>query len=90
MEVLNLKVYELDIVCFLLKDIEFEDSLNKIGNLIDKSLFKIEGYENLHDENRYKNYVFNSFYPVERDRIYKAGKIYIFKLRTLDENLAKK
>ena len=38
-----------------------------------------------HEENEFKNYVFDSLYPQEKDKIYKAGKIYIFRIRSLEE-----
>jgi CRISPR-associated endoribonuclease Cas6 len=41
-----------------------------------------------HKKIGYKHYVFNSFSPIEKSKIYKKGNIYKFTIRTLDENFA--
>ena len=37
----------------------------------------------LHEENVYKNYCYDLLCPVEKDKIYKRGKIYTLTIRTV-------
>lgn len=84
-----MKVYQVDMLVFLLKDIEYSDIFTQIANFIDEGMAKIPELLELHNKNVYKNYCFNSFYPLEKDKIYKNGKQYKIQLRTIDKNLAK-
>ena len=49
-------------------------------------MLKDQALKQLHEENRYKNYVFCNLYPIEKDGIYKAGNIYTFKYEQLTLN----
>ena len=82
-------VYELDIKIYLMKNINSNTSHQAISELIDKTLSRDEKYLNFHLDNIYKNYCFNNFYPMEKDYIFKEENIYSFKIRTVDEQLAK-
>lgn len=82
-----MKVYEMSVKVYNTKDIKFEDSLYRISQVIDKTLAKDNSFLQFHNKNEFKNYSFNSFYPLEKDKIYKAGSIYTFKVRTIDEKL---
>lgn len=44
----------------------------------------------LHQDIGYKFYVYDSFYPREQDKIYKKGRVYVFKIRSIDKNLLSK
>lgn len=81
------KIYELTLKVFLMRNIRNEDALEKIANLIDKSLSKDKDLLNFHEKNIYKFYTFNSFYPIEKSKIYKEGKIYSIKIRTVSADL---
>lgn len=83
-----MKVYEISILVFLLKDINSEDSFSEIANFIDSGMAKIPELLELHKENRYKNYCFNSFYPIEKNKSYKQGNTYTIQIRTINEKLA--
>lgn len=89
MEKVALHVYEMSLKVFLIKDISFDNAREAICKLIDKSLLKETNMKEFHEENKFKMYTFNSFYPLEKDRIYKAGNIYTIVIRTIDENLVK-
>lgn len=52
--------------------------------LLDKDLKEI------HPKKQYKNYVFNSFYPIERDKFYKKDRLYIFNIRGLSKEFIDK
>lgn len=82
------KIYELTLKVFLMKNIRNKEALEKIANLIDKSLSKDKDLLNFHEKNTYKLYTFNSLYPIEKSKIYGEGKIYSIKIRTIDEMLA--
>ncbi|WP_027626922.1 CRISPR-associated endoribonuclease Cas6 [Clostridium lundense] len=84
-----MKVFEISISVFLIKDIDSEDSFEKIAQFIDSGLAKKTELLELHNSNTYKNYCFCSFYPLEEDKVYKRGNIYTIKIRTVDYELAK-
>ena len=83
-----MNVFEILFKVYLLEDINVNDSQNKILKLIDKTLCQDERTLELHNKNEFKNYCFNSFYPLERDGIYKEGNIYTVTIRTVDKYLA--
>lgn len=83
-----MKVFEISLKVYVLKNINYMDSQNQILKLIDNTLGKTEETLNFHNKNDFKNYCFNSFYPLEKDGVYKEGKIYTIIIRTVDRNLA--
>lgn len=83
-----MKVYEISLLIFLLKDIKSVDSFSAISSFIDSGMAKIPELLEFHNENKYKNYCFNSFYPIEKDKVYKQGNIYTIQIRTIEKNLA--
>jgi len=84
-----MKVFEISILVFLTKDINLRDSFSKIGEFIDSGMAKKTELLELHNKNTYKNYCFCSLHPLEEDKIYKAGKTYTIRMRTVDYELAK-
>lgn len=86
---MDIKVIELELRVFLMKDIVSNRSLESISKLIDKSLLKTKKYADFHKENKYKYYNFCSFWPLETNKIYKKGNIYSVRIRTIDEELSK-
>ncbi len=83
-----MNVYEITLKVYLLKEINVEETQQRIAELIDKSLVRNSEFLELHNENIFKNYCFNSFYPIEKSGIYKADNIYTVKLRTINKILA--
>ncbi|MTI46542.1 MAG: CRISPR-associated endoribonuclease Cas6 [Firmicutes bacterium] len=83
-----MKVYEVSILAFLLNDIDLQESLFKIAEFIDSGMAKKPELLEFHNKNTYKNYCFASFYPLEKDKIYKAGNNYTIRIRTVDYKLA--
>ena len=77
--------FELTITSYLLKNAAFNDVNEKIAQLINSAMLADRELTIKHEENKYKNYVFDSLYPREKDKIYKAGKIYVFRIRSLEE-----
>jgi CRISPR-associated endoribonuclease Cas6 len=69
-------------LCFgvrLFRDITYEDSYPSISKFISNA-FSTSIIEK-------KQFVFNNFYPVESDKIYKKNKIYWITLRSIDPNI---
>lgn len=84
----NLKIYETNMRLYLLKDIEKKKCLEEISNFIDSGMAKDEGLLKLHNENTFKMYNFNMFYPIEKEGNYLNGNIYSIQIRTIDKKLA--
>jgi CRISPR-associated endoribonuclease Cas6 len=84
----NYNVVEMYLKVYLTKNIKKENERNEISKLIDKCFLKDKEYSDFHEKNLYKFYSFNSFYPLEDKKLYKAGKIYTIIIRTVDQNLA--
>ena len=80
-------IFEIKLKVYLTDNIMAIGALDRISNLIDSCLMRSDKYSNLHNKNSYKFYVYNSFHPVESDKIYKAGKIYTIVIRTVDKDL---
>jgi CRISPR-associated endoribonuclease Cas6 len=79
---------ELTIAVYLKKDIYFEVAGDSIGELISSTLYMKDELRKIHEDNCYKYYCFGSLFPIEKDKFYKKGHVYTFKLRTLKHNLA--
>ncbi len=84
-----MKVYELTLKIFLLKDLPIDNAYEKLSELIDKSLCKGAELLALHNENNYKYYTFSLPYKLEQNKTYKAGNVYSVKIRTIDEKILK-
>ena len=82
-------VLEMDVKVYLSKNINSNESNGSICELIDGTLAKDNKYLDLHKDTKFKNYCFNNFYPMEEDYIYKEGKIYTFKIRSIDKDLVR-
>ena len=83
----ELNIFEIKLKIYLTNNILSNNALEEIAHLIDSCLIKTEKYHDFHNENTYKLYSYNSFNPVEADRLYKAGNIYDIVIRTVDTRL---
>ncbi len=83
-----MKVYEIKVKSYLLKDIDLNNIQNEICNIIDKALSRDDKWLEFHKKNIYKNYCFDAMYPIEKDKVYKCGNIYTFTIRTINKELA--
>lgn len=81
-------VYQIRIKLYVLKDIFAEQIQEKLSRFIDTGFAVSEELLQMHAENRYKYYCYDAAYPIERDRIYRKGRIYTVTVRTLDRILA--
>ncbi|KLU76887.1 CRISPR-associated endoribonuclease Cas6 [Clostridium botulinum] len=84
-----MEIYEEKVKVYLLNDISKEDVIIKNAQIIDKTLCRDEQYSIFHEENKFKLYCFNGFYPLEKSGVYKKGRIYDFNIRTVDKKFAK-
>ena len=84
-----MRVFEIRVKVYTLNDIPVSRVTQVITHYIDSSLAKTEELLNYHENNQFKNYCFNSLYPVEKDMVYKKDRIYTFIVRTVDADLAR-
>ena len=85
-----MQYYNIKVAVLLKNDTQSFENYEKISKLISASMLKDQTLKQLHEENRYKNYVFCNLYPIEKDGVYKAGNIYTFQIRTIDFKLGLK
>lgn len=83
-----MQVFEIKLKLFLLKDIPADKVQTAATAFIDNGLLKDEKMLDLHSVNKFKNYVFDSLYPIEKDKLYKACNIYTLTIRTISTELA--
>lgn len=84
----DLKVYEIRLKIFMLQDVKQKETYTVIGDYLDSYLAKEKEFLTFHETNRFKMYVYDQPYPMEEDGIYKKGKIYTIRIRTVRSELA--
>jgi CRISPR-associated endoribonuclease Cas6 len=82
-----MKYFELVVTVSLQDDIPFQESYGFIGNLISRAMVNDDRLKKLHEEKRFKFYTFCSFYPVEPEKVYHKGRVYITNIRSLSVDL---
>lgn len=76
------------ITTLLKRNIRAVELQETLGKFINQSMLLEEGLKKFHEERRPKLYVFSGLYPVEtQSKLYKAGKVYVFRIRSLDEKM---
>ncbi|CAA6816302.1 MAG: Conserved protein [uncultured Sulfurovum sp.] len=80
-----MKYFELRCIAYIKEDISFKESFEVISKYISFSMAQVERLKELHDQAGFKHYSFGSFYPIEKEKVYKKGNSYQFTLRSLDE-----
>ncbi|WP_252226528.1 CRISPR-associated endoribonuclease Cas6 [Clostridium sp. ZBS2] len=80
---------ELTLTTLLKTNIKFTQSSEIIGKNISYAMLRDSKLKEYHEEKLYK-YVFDNFFPIEKDGIYKENRIYIFNIRGFDENIISK
>ena len=83
-----MKVFEIKLKVFLLKDIELSMVQSTISSFIDKSLSRDDEMLKKHYKNIFKNYCFDGMYPLSKNGLYKKENVYTITVRTTDKNLA--
>ncbi|MGR6835977.1 CRISPR-associated endoribonuclease Cas6 [Syntrophomonas erecta] len=74
------------ITVFLKKPLFFQDVQEEIGKYINRSMMENHNLTNLHGTDGYKFYVFSGLWPLEKNKTYQAGNVYIFTIRSLRED----
>jgi len=78
-----MKYFELTCTAYIKKEIGFKESFEIISKYISFSMAQNSELKRLHyQQGVYKHYTFGSFYPVEKEKIYKKGNTYQFTLRS--------
>ncbi len=86
-----MKYYELICTVYIKKDIDFKDSFEVLSKYISFSMAQNKELKELHEKKRvYKHYTFGNFYPIEKEKIYKKGNSYQFRLRSPNESFVDK
>ena len=81
-----MKYFELICTAYIKRDINFKDSFEVISKYISSSMAQNPELKELHDKERvYKHYAFGNFYPIEKEKVYKKGNSYQFRLRSPNE-----
>mgnify|MGYP005768977349 FL=1 len=83
------QVVEISLKIFLLEDITVDQVSEKITAFLDKGFGTDPRLLEFHETNKYKGYSYGAFQPIEKDKLYKAGKVYTITIRTLLPELAK-
>ncbi len=81
-----MKYFELTCTAYIKKDIGFKESFEILSKYISFSMAQSQELEKLHKQKGYKYYSFGNFYPIEKEKVYKQGNTYQFKLRSPNES----
>lgn len=76
--------YQLTLTIYLKTDMGYKQSPELIGKFLSKAMLKNENLMEFHKSSGYK-YVYDNFYPIEEDGVYKKGRIYVLHLRTFNK-----
>lgn len=78
-----MKAYELTVTALLKKDLYYQEVQQEIGMLLNRSMLKNKELKEFHREKRLKGYVYSGLYPVEKQKVYTKGNVYVFRIRSL-------
>ncbi|QXM05375.1 CRISPR-associated endoribonuclease Cas6 [Crassaminicella indica] len=84
-----MKYFELRTTVYLKEDIIMKDVGNTIAKHINYCMSKSESLKDLHAKKLPKLYCFDYLYPFEEDRVYRQNHVYVFRMRTPKENIAR-
>lgn len=77
--------HELTVTMQLKQDITNDEMYRFLNNLINNAMLYDEQLREIHEKNEYKFYTYSSLNPIEKDRIYKKDRIYIFNIRSISK-----
>ena len=83
-----MQIFELILKAYALEDINNQDAKEKCAYFIDNTMVEDEEFEKIHGGMGFKNYSFNTLYPLKINESYNKGNIYELKIRTVDYKLA--
>lgn len=82
--------YSIKVTVMLKRNLNNIEAYEKIFNLLSRAMLEDTELSEFHEANLQKLYTFCSLYPLEKDGIYKSGRMYVFDIRTIRFNLALK
>lgn len=82
--------FELKISVQLKEDICHDKSYEALSKFISNVMLQDESLKEYHQEKFVKGYVFASLFPIEMDKVYKSGRVYLLHLRSLSLEFALK
>ncbi len=77
--------HELVVTLQLKEEITNDKMYEFLNTLINNSMLYDEDLSKMHEKNEYKFYTYSSFNPIEKDKIYKKDRIYIFNIRSINK-----
>lgn len=77
--------HELVTTLQLKQDVTNDEMYSFLNNLINNAMLYDENLREMHEKNEYKFYTYSSLNPIEKDRIYKKDRIYIFNIRSINK-----
>jgi len=82
--------FELTCTAYLKNNIDFKESFEVLSKYISFSMAQDASLKARHEQQGgYKHYSFGNFFPIEKEKVYKQGENYTFKLRSPDEAFIK-
>ncbi len=83
-----MKVYEYKVKIRLKQDLEYCQLSEKTSYFIDSVLTENSEFLAYHTSRQYKGYVHDLLYPVEETGIYERNKVYVMRIRLVEDRLA--
>lgn len=77
---------ELVVSVLLKEELPYRDSYYHLSSLINQAMFSDNRLKEVHTNKTAKMYTFSSLYPVEKTKCYQKGRVYIFRLRSIDKS----
>lgn len=84
-----MKFYELLVSITLKKDLNLKNIPEEMSKAINMLFLGNEELKELHKKNQVKLYSYSGLAPVEKDKLYKKGKEYLFKIRFINKDMAR-
>ncbi len=82
-------IYEIVCTAVLKQNVPYIKSFTTLSKALNYSMLEDPQLKTLHKDHKPKSYNFSGFYPVEKNVDYQKGRIYVFRIRCLDEWFAK-
>lgn len=81
-----MKYFSLTVTVMVKRDVYFQNVQEEIGRYLNQSMLLNDTLKEMHGRKGFKAYVYSGLYPIEvKTKVYKAGSVYIFRIRSLKE-----
>lgn len=78
--------YEMIVAVLLPVDLEASKSYAFLSRVISSAMLHDQQLKDLHEQRKIKGYNFCNLYPLEKDKVYKQGRAYVFHIRAFDQS----